>query len=55
MWDPKPEWGLLSLRGCGGSRAPKSQPMKLEEGRLSATIVSRAPKVADNQNGSHIM
>jgi len=41
MWGKnKPEWGLLSLRGCGGSRAPESQPMKPEEGRLSVTKVT---------------
>jgi len=27
MWDPKPEWGSLSLRGCR-ARVPHEGPMK---------------------------
>ena len=44
--------GLKSLKmDVGSSVPPESLPMKLEEGRLSATRVSYILKVADSQNG----
>ncbi|RLF64938.1 MAG: hypothetical protein DRN30_04825, partial [Thermoplasmata archaeon] len=46
---PSPNGGDKAAR-TWGSRAPESPPMKPEEGRSSATIVSRAPKVMDTQN-----
>jgi len=45
---------LKALKMWGVSVPPESPPMKWEEGRLSATIVSYAPKAADSQNGSLI-
>jgi len=48
----KPERAeLKALKMWGVSVPPESPPMKPEEGRFSATNVSKVIKVAENQNG----
>jgi len=44
--------GVLSPEDVGSNHSPEIPPMKPEEGRSSATIVLRAPKVMDNQMGA---